>query len=171
MMIHITGERVHIHETEEQHLEDLQALWNEPCVMKWVGYPEGLNIQMDQMSGWFARLHSSHHKQHFVIYDPDMSFCGELYFEIDTDHRAGLDIKLLSSAQGKGYATEALQLLISFIFENYADVNCVWTEPARINTHARELYRRCGLTDTYVAADENKERTCWELKRASSGAS
>lgn len=164
-MIQLVGERVFIFDTEEVHLKSIHKLWNEPNVMKWVGFPDGVNIPFDKMKDWLIQIQSSSKKKHFVIFDLRMNFCGELYFENENDFRAGLDIKLLPAFQGKGYATEALQFLIAYVFENYNDCSTVWTEPAKSNSSAIELYARCGFTNTYIDADENKQRTYWELKR------
>ena len=43
--------------------------------------------------------------------------------------------------------------------QHLRDLQTLW------NTPARDLYSRCGLTDTYIDADEDGQRTCWEMTR------
>ncbi len=87
------------------------------------------------------------------------------FYRKDLEHkRAGLDIKFLPEAQGQGLATEALQLIIDYIFKNEDNIEAVWTEPSEENRAARNLYARAGLAKERPA-DLKPGRPYWELSR------
>ncbi len=140
------GDRVTIRKTTRADLPALEELWNDGRVMRWVGFPNGLGYDADRIGQWFNRLQSDPNRHHFCVHAPDIGFCGELYYSMDTSHRrAGLDIKFRPEAQGHGMAADALQALIRHVFETECDVNIGWAEPANANIPAQKLYARCGL--------------------------
>lgn len=162
----IISARVIIKTTKEEDLKYFQLLWNNREVMKWVGYPEGLNVTIDKLKKWLEKINKSSMRKSFVVFQADNSFCGELFYEIDKKHqRAGLDIKFLPEAQGKGLGTESLKLLIKYIFENEIDVKYVWTEPSPKNNHARKVYEHCGLKEKSRPLDLEHGLSYWELSK------
>ena len=113
----ITGTKFIIKSTEREDLENIQMLWNNGEVMKWVGLPSGCNITIDKLENWFKGVQQSKGTRHFVVLHEELGFCGEVYYGMKPEYkRAGLDIKFLPISQGKGLATEALQLLINYVF-------------------------------------------------------
>jgi RimJ/RimL family protein N-acetyltransferase len=85
---------------------------------------------------------------------------------VDKIHkRAGLDIKFRPEAQGQGLATDALKILIRFVFETEPDVEEVWTEPSEENIAARRLYERCGLKPMSRPPDMEQGPSYWVLQR------
>lgn len=162
----IMGERVIIRPTEEEDLNSIRKLWNDGRVMKWVGFPDGLNNSRTDMQKWYSKIQDNKLANHFVILNKEKNFCGELFYRKDPDQiRAGLDIKLLPEAQGKGLAAEALQLLIDHIFTTEEEIDAVWTEPAAVNSAARRLYTRCGLEEKERPDDLGPGDSYWELTR------
>lgn len=143
----IVGQKVIIKSTEEEDLKDIQNLWNNGEVMKWIGYPNGLNVSVVKLKKWLEKINKSSIRKSFVVSElTTKSFCGELFYEIDKEYnRAGLDVKFLPEAQGRGLGTESFKLLIKYIFENEPTVEAVWTEPAPNNIHAKKVYEHCGL--------------------------
>jgi len=134
--------------------------------MKWVGFPDGLNQTINDVKKWWEKIQKSDQAHHFVIFTKDNEFCGELFYKKDPKNkRAGLDIKLLPKMQGRGLATESLQLLISYIFKNEPQIEAVWTEPSEENSAARKLYSRCGLKSKERPADMEPAESYWELVR------
>jgi len=162
----IHGQLVAIHNTSEADLSDLMTLWNDGRVMKWVGFPDGLGYDQHRVNQWFERLQGNPSRHHFVVHTEVLGFCGELYYALDSIHRrAGLDIKLIPAAQGRGLATDALRRLIKFIFQSEPGVDAVWTEPSEENLSARRLYERCGLRPAIRPADMAQGESYWELRR------
>jgi len=165
-MTEIFGKKVMIRKTTEKDLLDLMNLWNDERVMKYVGHPNGLRFDLKKTRKWFKKLQRETNRHHFVVYDNDIVFCGEVYYEIDEKHkRAGLDIKFRPEAQGKGLASDALSMLIEFIFKSRPDLKAVWTEPAKENRAAQNLYRRCGLEPQSRPKDLEGDGLYWERKK------
>lgn len=162
----IEGKRIIIKETEREDLENIKVLWNDGEVMKWVGFPAGLNQTIDDVKKWWEKIQKSGQAHHFVVFTKDNEFCGELFYKKDSKHnRAGLDIKLLPELQGRGLAVESLQLLINYVFKNEPKVEAVWTEPSEENVAARKLYSRCKLTSKERPSDMKPAASYWELTR------
>jgi len=163
----IIGEKVKIRPTEDRDLKDIQCLWNNGEVMEYVGYPDGIGQTITEMGIWFKNLKKSDLVNHYVALNKDNSFCGELFYRKDLEHkRAGLDIKFLPEAQGRGLATEALQLFIDYLFETDEDIEAVWTEPSEDNTAARNLYARASLEEKERPVDMRGGDSYWELSKS-----
>jgi RimJ/RimL family protein N-acetyltransferase len=159
--------RLTIRATTERDLPDLERLWNDGRVMRWVGFPDGLGHDDESLRAWYEWLRAGTRRQHFVVHDRDVGFCGELFYAVDASHRrAGLDVKLVPEAQGRGFATAALSWLIDRVFEAEPDVDAVWTEPWPANSASRALYARCGLTETARPSDLPPGPSYWERRRA-----
>ena len=162
----VQGVSVTIRRTTDADLPDLMALWNDGRVMKWVGFPDGLGYDPESIREWYTRLESNSDRHHFVVHAEDLGFCGEVYYAVEKAHRrAGLDIKFVPKAQGRGLATDALKRLIRIVFESEPDVHAVWTEPSEENIAARKLYERCGLRPKPRPLDIQQRPLYWELRR------
>jgi len=135
-----------ISETGESDLENVLALWNDGDVMKYVGFPNGVGETMEGMIRWLSRIEKNKPLiRHYCVYADDKSFCGETFYKIDPDHdyMASLDIKLFSTARGKGIASRALSYTITKAFDNGAQK--VWVDPNPANSKALALYERLGF--------------------------
>ena len=134
-----------IKETTRADLPNIQSLWADGDVMKFVGFPDGLHQTDESMNRWFMRLESARPQtNHFCIFDGD-TYCGETFFSIDREHghSAALDIKLFGFARGKGIATTALSFAIREAFKQGAQK--VWVDPNPANVKAIALYERLGF--------------------------
>ena len=152
--------------TAEQHLPDLIELWNEPDVMRWVGFPDGLGMTPAGATAWFDAVTSDPSRHHFVVMADDV-FCGEVYYRVDTPAvTAGLDVKLLPTARGRGLATAALITVIEWVFTRELSVEAVWTEPSDGNAAAQRLYTRCGLVPAQRPAPLPPGPSDWERRRS-----
>lgn len=162
----IKGAQVVIRTTTQEDLAELLSLWNDGRVMKWVGFPDGLGYDAEKMSKWFDLVQRQPNSHHFIVRTEDGEFCGEVYYDVDTEHRrAGLDVKFRPKAQGRGLATDALNSLIRHVFETEKDVQVVWTEPREGNSASRKLYARCGLEPEPRPADLEPFESYWALSR------
>jgi|Deesub1362A_J573_1020465.scaffolds.fasta_scaffold03968_2 RimJ/RimL family protein N-acetyltransferase len=164
--LEIRGNMVILRKTSEGDFPNLITLWNDGRVMKWVGFPNGLGYDLKKIRDWFSRLQADPDRHHFVVHAEGVGFCGEAYYAVDKIHkRAGLDIKFRPEAQGQGLATDALKILIRFVFETEPDVEEVWTEPSEENIAARRLYERCGLKPMSRPPDMEQGPSYWVLQR------
>lgn len=136
---------VTVRETAENDLSDIQRLWADGDVMKFVGFPDGLQETDEAMERWYQWIASARPRiDHYSVFD-DGVYCGESFYEIDPDHgnAAALDIKLFSFARGKGIAAKALSYAIEQAFQNGASK--VWVDPNPANAKALALYTRLGF--------------------------
>ena len=136
---------IEIRETTAEDLKNVQNLWADGDVMKFVGFPDGLHETDESMKEWLEWIDSlKPYGNHYSIYDDDV-YCGEAFYSIDREHgnSASLDIKLFSFARGKGIATQALTYAIEQSFRNGAD--SVWVDPVPENHKAIALYERLGF--------------------------
>ncbi len=157
---------VELRPTTAGDLGSLARLWNDGRVMWWVGYPNGLGISSSDLRRWHDRVRSDPRRHHFVVIGADGSFLGEAYYET-AGSRAGLDIKLIPEAQGRGLGTAAFQALIEEVWASERDVDAVWTEPDEQNTPARRLYAKCGLRPRSRPDEVPGSGPYWELRRPS----
>ncbi len=136
-----------IRETREIDLNNVQALWADGDVMRFVGFPDGLQQSDEDMKDWYAWIESARpNANHYCIFDGE-TYCGESFYEIDPKHgyHAALDIKLFAFARGKGIATEGLSHAIAEAFKNGAAA--VWVDPNPNNEKAIALYKRLGFVE------------------------
>ena len=156
-----------VKETTANDIVNIQRLWADGDVMKFVGFPEGLHETDENMAKWFNRIVASRPiTNHFSVFDNDV-YCGESFYSIDVKHdnSAALDIKLFKFARGKGIATIALLHAIKEAFKNGA--NRVWVDPNPDNTKAIALYERLGFErksrPEYLIEDEDITSIYMEL--------
>lgn len=146
-----------IHETSERDLHNIKSLWADGDVMKFVGFPNGLQKSAEEMAYWYQWIVKNRPRlNHYSIYLDD-EYCGETFYKIDTsrDLAASMDIKLFAKARGKGVATRALSYAIEQAFLNGASK--VWVDPDPCNHKALALYERLGFAKCEIPAHLKKE--------------
>ena len=105
-------------------------------------------------------------RHHFCARTTDDEFLGEIFCRLDrASRRAGLDIKFVPRAQGRGFARDALLTLIDWVFGTLPEADAVWTEPRSDNLAARTLYYSCGLRETERPAGMHEADSYWERRR------
>lgn len=129
--------------TREQDLPYLLALWNDGEVMKYVGFPNGLGIDQDEIEIWFSRLQSKKDRRHFSIYEDDV-FVGETFYRVMSDGIAHPDIKIKTSARGKGIAKASLSFCLDTLFAN-TEATIAVVDPHQDNEKAIQLYTSLGF--------------------------
>ncbi|MHB0808595.1 MAG: GNAT family N-acetyltransferase [Facklamia hominis] len=133
-----------IKETRIEDIKNVQKLWANGDVMKFVGFPDGLHKTDEDMQKWFRWIESNRTVlNHYSIFE-DGKYCGESFYAIDAGHKsAAMDIKLFELARGRGIATEGLSYAIKEAFRNGAEI--VWVDPNPENKNAIALYERLGF--------------------------
>ncbi len=135
---------IELRETTVHDIKNVQRLWADGDVMKFVGFPDGLHRTEEEMKNWFRWIVSGRPVlNHYSIFE-DGQYCGESFYRIDPEHRsAALDIKLFSFARGRGIAAAGLSHAIREAFRNGAE--SVWVDPNPENAKAIALYKRLGF--------------------------
>ena len=135
---------IEIRETTREDLKNVQRLWADGDVMRFVGFPDGLHETDDAMEVWLDGLRADRPAaNHYSIYD-NGEYCGETGYGIDKNSgSAWLDIKLFEFARGRGIATQALSFVMEKAVENGAKT--LWVDPDPHNGKAIALYERLGF--------------------------
>jgi RimJ/RimL family protein N-acetyltransferase len=162
----LNAKRVTLRSTRGDDLSDLMTLWNDGRVMHWVGFPEGLGYTDEKAERWLAGIKQTATSYHFCARTRDGEFLGEVFCRLDPENRrAGLDIKFVPDAQGRGLSRESLLTLIDWVFAIFPEMDAVWTEPRSDNLAARTLYYSCGLRQTERPAGMHEADSYWERRR------
>jgi len=149
--------------TSKKDLSNVMSLWNDGETMKYVGFPNGLNITLEKLEKWEIWVTSKGVKRrHFSIYRDDLGYCGETYYDINDSGYVIFDIKLLSHARGKGIAFEALSFSIKEAKLNGGIIGMV--DPQETNFKAISLYHKLGFkpldkTNYYLIKLNNANNT------------
>jgi len=138
--------QITIKESSADDLENILTLWNNGAVMKYVGYPEGLGVSLDDLQEWLTWAIQKPSRCHYSIYTLEHAYCGETFYAIDSHNAAMLDIKLMPTAQGKGIAYQALAFAIARAFED-GKAERVYVDPHPDNHKAWALYARSGFSE------------------------
>lgn len=161
---------IEIRETRAEDVKNVQRLWADGDVMRFVGFPDGLHQTDEDMLVWFRWIDSNRPSvNHYSIFE-DGVYCGETFYEIDAEHAysAAMDIKLFAFARGRGIAGKALSHAIRQAFENGAEL--VWVDPVLQNAKAIALYERLGFVRKEMPAylrrpGETPDSVYMELRR------
>ena len=161
---------IEIKETTARDIENIQRLWADGDVMRFVGFPDGLHRTSEEMQDWFRWIESNRPVlNHYSIFE-DGKYCGESFYKIDAVYQsAALDIKLFEFARGRGIATAGLTHAVREAFRNGAGT--VWVDPNPENTKAIALYRRLGFKqkafpEHLISKDEEQHSVYMELCRS-----
>ena len=135
---------IEIREATPEDVKNVQRLWADGDVMKYVGFPEGLSETEENIRGMILRTAANRPRSNYYAIYEDGVYCGETSYDIDEDTKsASLDIKLFRFARGRGIATKALSFVVKEAFENGAET--VWVDPDPEHAKAIALYERLGF--------------------------
>lgn len=161
-----------IKETTKDDLENVISLWNDGDVMFFVGFPQGLGMTMEKMESWIRWAIAKPQRCHYSIYEKEMGYCGETFYNVNDNGAAALDIKLFSKARGKGIAKRALEFAINRAFIE-GKAKLVYVDPHPDNKNAWRLYNKLGFLSRsrprYLGDGETYleiTRTQWDLQQS-----
>jgi ribosomal-protein-alanine N-acetyltransferase len=107
---------------------------------------------------WWARL---------IVRLSDRLVVGSAGFAGPPNYRGVIAIgcSVLPSEQGKGYGTEALEMLFAWAF-NLPEVRAIEATIAPWNAASKRMVEKCGMTKVGIAHDrEEGEVELWEIRR------
>ena len=135
---------IEIKETTINDIDNIQRLWANGDVMRFVGFPDGLHKTSEETHDWFRQLESNRSvMNHYSIFE-DGKYCGESFYKIDVEYKStALDTKLFDFARGRGIAMSGLSYAIKEAFSSGA--KAVWVNPNPENIKAIILYERLAL--------------------------
>ena len=143
----LVDNKIVIKETSKDDLENVMKLWNNGDVMKFVGFPDGLGITIENLEKWIIWAIQPPYRCHYSIYLEDDTYCGETFYDTDVNTgTSALDIKLLSHVQGKGIAFKALSYSINKAFKE-GKAERVYVDPHPDNISAWKLYEKLKFTN------------------------
>jgi len=158
----IHGRRTLLRPVSPADFPFLQALWNDGAVMQHVGFPAGLNMTEEKMARWWERC-QTWTATHLIVENFDGSPLGETGWGF-MDTPGMLELKLARAHWGQGYATDALAVLLDYLFGRTAVDQAVVT-PHCQNTAAVRLYRCLGFRPTSAPDDLEDGYQYWTLPR------
>jgi RimJ/RimL family protein N-acetyltransferase len=161
----LRGERVHLVELGEEHLEAVHRWRSDPEVTRyWI-------IQsvptMEELNSWLRRNRESGSLT-FAVIDEHGSLIGYTdVFDIDLEHRR-CEIALMIGERrswGRGYAREALSILLGHLFARPDDgglgMHKVTLAVFAENLAARRVYQACGFQEDGVLRHDMYRDGAW----------
>ena len=131
--------------TGKEDLLNVQRLWADPDVMRFVGFPDGLHETLGSLEyDWLPWVQNPPVRQHYSIYAEGIGYCGESYYHVDEKGLACMDIKLLPCARGQGIAFTGLTYALNQAF-SVGNADCAYVDPDPENKKAITLYARIGF--------------------------
>ena len=169
----IKTKRLKISLLEEEHLEDLRKMRNDPTTNHWL--TDITPISKEAQKEWFKKIQLDKSKMYLVIEKPHkenivgitmptnsstlFSFFFKTLFSKTPDDFVGIlrsdkwdrinrsvriGIDIASKYRGQGYGTEAFGAFIEYLFKQQ-NINRVWFLVAEKNKVAQKLYKKLGF--------------------------
>ncbi len=143
-MCFITGTKVCLREVRESDLEIFQKYRN--------NYTDSINYRTvkpltseNQKKYWLEVINSPNHIVFTIMEKYPMKVIGEIRASnIDQYHSSEIGLWIIPECRHKGYASEALQLLLEFIFGR-ANINRIEARIASTNTDSINFFERNGF--------------------------
>ena len=110
--------------TGKEDLLNVQRLWADPDVMRFVGFPDGLHETLGSLEyDWLPWVQNPPVRQHYSIYADGIGYCGESFYDVDADGLAGMDIKLLKIDHITVVGTRFVKIFVCSDGNNSAVIN------------------------------------------------
>ncbi|MBN2504961.1 MAG: N-acetyltransferase [Bacilli bacterium] len=137
-----------IYRTKESDLEDLLKLWNNPEVMRYVGFPDGLKMTYPAIKDWYSRLSENKTAKHYIMRDYSDNFVGELFYASKgIDQPAIIDVKIEPKFWDKHLGRKGLSFCLDQLFRD-TEASRVMVDPNAENLRAIKLYENLGFRKT-----------------------
>lgn len=150
---------------EESDIQCILDLWNNPDVMKYVGFPKGLNYSYDDVEKILSKKHENEFERILMVeLKSDGMLIGQCKLGSLNDNKiAHTDIKVLPKFWGNKYGQEIKHALLDYIFAN-TDAVGVEASPNKSNQASIKMQEASGAVRTGEGVAEfpehMKEFTC-----------
>ena len=147
------NKRARVRDVVEADLPDIMRLWNDGETMRFVGFPDGLGVDLAAMRRWWAWVTADPRRRAFAIETEDLGYCGEGFYSSVSDGPACVDIKLRPAARGRGLGRLGLATVLDELFAR-TPATAARVDPHRDNADALRLYERLGFVETPWSPDD-----------------
>lgn len=130
---------------DDRDIRFLFSLWTNPDVMKFVGFPDGLKVTIEQVREGILNQDESEYNQKLLI---ELLHSGILIGECklglpDENGVSETDVKLFPEYWGKGYGTEVKQGLVDYLFI-HTDCTVIKATPNILNIASQKMQEKVG---------------------------
>ncbi len=142
----IRGEKVILRAVEAHDNNMLLSLVNDPDTEMMLGGSSWPISEADQLK-WFEHLEKTKDILRCIIATPDNSVAIGTIILSDIDQKNGtghLHIKMSKEGRGKGYATEAVNVLVRYAFDELR-LHCIYANILSYNDASVRLFEKCGF--------------------------
>ena len=154
-------DRIRIYPAGREQMESVIAAEEEEELRKAYGEMlDGCLAHPDQWD-WYAM---------WIIKKNDGTHIGDLCFKgVEAGSNPEIGYGILEEFQGRGYATEAVRLALSWAFQ-HPEVNAVEAETDPENAASRKVLLKCGFQESGITGEEGPRfilyRSCYERMKA-----
>lgn len=148
---HLTGRRIELHPFNEKATEAMLHILRESEVLIKTGSissAEETNTMSDEdIRSWYAGRNDQTARLDLAIYSPELDeYVGEVVFNDYSPANKSVNYRIAigSRGRGRGYGTEATQLMINYGFQEL-EFNRIELEVYEFNAVARHVYTSCGF--------------------------
>ncbi len=163
-MIVFQTERLIIRMVKDDDTDFITELWNEPAVMKYVGFPGGLKITKQQVSH-IIKEHDENPYDHILIITlQDGTRIGNTKIgSIKEEGICETDMKIAPQFWGNSYGKETKKGLVDYIFKN-TDAQIVQATPNKQNSASIKMQEYVGAKPVkegiFTFPEDMQDYTC-----------
>ncbi len=142
----IQGEKIILRAVEAEDNPMLLSLINDPDTEMMLGGSSWPVSEHEQLK-WFEQLEQSKNTLRCIIALPQNAAALGTVILSDIDQKNGtahIHIKMAKEGRGKGYAAEAVNLLVRYAF-NELRLHCIYANILAYNDASVRLFEKCGF--------------------------
>jgi RimJ/RimL family protein N-acetyltransferase len=152
--MYIKNNNLVLRHTNVDDVEILCHWWSNGKIMAHAGFPNGIYPDADKL---MEKIKNETDSSRRLIIEIDSNRVGEMSYRIQDD-AAEIGIKICDfSYQEKGYGTEALKMLIKYLFKEMS-VERIILDTNLNNTRAQHVYENIGFRKVAVRIDSWKDQ-------------
>ncbi len=136
---------IRIPTTKDEDVDFYFQLWNDPRVMKNVGFPKGLMKRREDIIAQLARIYPSEYDRTLIVIEKQSNKpVGECKLgSANEEGVAHTDVKLIPKFWGKGFGVEIKQALVDYLF-THTDCNSIEASPNKENIASQKMQEKVG---------------------------